>query len=250
MNHWLKISAYFFSTVCYAQTVDGVYVGEILSSGKNALVISTVGATVIGHVYINQNKKYSFFGSCSDQTLEGTVFLESDKRNILGNFNGDSLSGKIQLLSGNLDSKSISLIRISKNPKYNLNKIFEPERPAFSTQLLGQWRLVKKVNSGGKPVNFDNLKYEFKPLGTLLMYSNSAKVTALKKELGIKSSFMPTAKWETRDNKLDLIFGAPNIQTVTNEYEFEIKGDTLILTRIMLGLKSYYKAEKLLPAIK
>lgn len=217
----------FFSEEVTAQSFDGVYAGEIISS-KNALVISTSGNTVLGFVYLNHAIKYSFFGTYQNSSITATIFLPFDQQMMLdGVLKNDSLHFKIKEAVNPQAVKSGSLFKISSNPKYNLNKLFGNLKPEFNPLILGEWQFLKRIKSSGEEVKEDNYSFVFFPQGSFVVRNNSAKVTELRKSLGLKSTDEPKSNWETTGSNLTLTYSA--LTPIIKNNTFELKGDTLII---------------------
>ncbi len=204
-----------------SHSLEGVYAGRILSQ-KNAFVISVVQATAIESVYMSTSEKLVFMGSVRGVHLEGTaqsnnVFLE-----INGRLVGDSLflnvkqNGEIQLRK---------LKRISRMTNYNTAKLLKSGASRNLAQV-GSWALLDAFGRDGKKKPKDEFSngfmYKFFADGSCVIQSQ-----AINKFFNEVKAQPHKSYWDVDETKL--IISTRGVSSLSYDYSFVLKGDTLSL---------------------
>lgn len=221
-----------------AQSLDGVYTGELVSS-KNAFVVSTVETLAVGSVFLNGHDKLVFLGTFSnDSILEGRInLLNGDALILTGLLLKDSLLINLKSSIDTTLTVRTYLIKISSNTKYNLRKVFGRDQYSRDERLLGTWVIVGAQDQNRVKVPFENHTMEFKADGWL--YINSMAINRQMSSYGLRN-LEPKTKWETSGSKIISRFESVMFGSVEHILNYSIRGDTLT-TQNSKGYEYVYK---------
>lgn len=214
----------FMVGVAGAQTLEGVYLGEIFSV-KNTFILSTTGPTAIGTIYLNGDDKLIFVGSVDNFKLLGMVQKGKEQWQVVGELIGDSLFLSLNFAT----TKRVSrLFKISNSAGYDTNRLAK-EGFQNDKSLIGEWIHSKAIKADGTERKASaiesGMKYIFTPNGLFSMRSPYVD-RFIKSQKRSAISY----RWQTKGAKL-IRTGIDNTkgQPVYLECAYEVRGDTLVL---------------------
>ena len=231
-----KITVFFalINYTVFGQPIDGVYEGEFVSQ-HTVFVISTAGTSVVGQFYTNKYQNHIFLGTATENEIQGILYFPMGLQISLRLKNySDTLSISV---SGATDSTSMErwiLMRVSKNPKYNIEKLFTREPPQLDDRLIGRWLNIKNIDRNGREINMFKSWSEYSRSGKFEIDQRSIKEQLNKiignfgdrKQVEQIIDYKPRFTWHTQGSKVVLSsdLGFQHVE------DYEIFRDTLIMT--------------------
>lgn len=205
------------------QYFDGVYLNDY----KNAVVISSKDTILTGTIILGQTQRLPFFGSSFGKSFSGVVVTkEGESLRVKGTLSGDSLS--LEIIVGRETTYEI-LIKISNNPKFNLDKYYSNPLETHDKNLIGKWVVVRLTDPTGRNIMKRRYQYEYLESGKLINDKNEVK--ALLNELNQGHAPLnlevniPDFEWIADGHKLII---KSEWGEMSETYRFQ--NDTLIIT--------------------
>ena len=230
-----------FSLTAAGQSVDGTYVGAVLTS-KNVVIITTLGNLVIGSIYLNENNKLAFTGTLADSSISGKVaLLSGEQADLVMKTYGDSIMIQIIFPMDPAFGKLNWLKKYSSNPKEKLSKIFGKHKVEYDTALIGTWYLVKSLDSQGKDSTFDEEEVDYSPKGAVTFHSKKAE--KIMQDFNIKAHLPST--WETSGSTIIIKLNSPRTGPSEFLQPYYFRGDTLVNTLVNKKKMMYLKKSRL-----
>lgn len=156
--------------------------------------------------------------------LTGTIQANKTLWEVVGELKGDSLFLSMTTVT---DRRFLRLKKISKNPKFNINKLMTG-KSSLDIGLIGEWLLLKTYNADGteKPIkDTKDMRYRINSDGSLVMDS-----PYISRFISLNHGSFPTFKWETSGAKFIQTGGSIGRgQSVVIESTYHVSSDTLIL---------------------
>jgi hypothetical protein len=226
------IILYFFLQLSFqhtfGQSLEGTYQG-VYNGNKMVAVMKGTESFLVGTFYEDRTIKHNLFTSVLNGDFSAQwIHQLLGELPCKGIFRNDSLLATIEVGRDKYLNISLKKISNSTDVEKALGKTFYKEKPEYDSNLLGNWKVIYKLNLSNqqKSNDVEQMQMIFLKNGEVKVIANNEFFSNKENQAVIKKTRIG---WYNVGNKLFMTNTFEGLSTNLPEGEYQLKGDTLAI---------------------